>query len=84
MPALLQRGLPVGPELFILILFPAMLAIVAVVVSALIYRDAKRRNSSHTPAWTICAFFGGVIVWILYFVVRDEVGPSGSAAQSGV
>ncbi|MFD1571992.1 hypothetical protein [Halorubrum laminariae] len=71
--------LPVGPELFILLVFPVLLALAAIAVSALIYRDAKRRDSSHALAWAVGAFFGGLIVWILYFVVRDEVGPGGSA-----
>ncbi|MFC6770800.1 hypothetical protein [Halorubrum pallidum] len=78
------QGVPVGPELFVLLVVPALLALVAVVVSALIYRDAKRRNSGHAIAWTLCAFFGGLIVWILYFVVRDEVGQSSSATGSGL
>ena len=35
-------------------------------------------------AWTLGAFFGGIIVWILYYFVRDEVGTGNSAAGSGI
>ena len=76
--------LPVGPELFVLLVVPVLLALVAVAVSALIYRDAKGRNSGHALAWAVGAFFGGLIVWILYVVVRDEVGPDRSPAQGGL
>ncbi|WP_256403425.1 hypothetical protein [Halorubrum salinum] len=83
MPLPLQ-GIPVGPELFVLLVVPVFFALVAVIVSALIYRDAKRRDSGHAIAWTVGAFFGGLIVWVLYFVVRDEIGRSGSATGSGL
>ncbi|MUW16038.1 hypothetical protein GJ633_16685 [Halorubrum sp. CBA1125] len=76
MPPLLQAGVPVGPELLIVLLFTAMMFLAAVVVSALIYRDAKRRDSDHALAWTVGAFLGGFLVWVLYVVVRDEVGDS--------
>jgi len=78
------QGIPVGPELFVLLVVPVLFALVAVVVSALIYRDAKRRDSGHAIAWTVGAFFGGLIVWILYFVVRDEVGSGGSVTGGGL
>ncbi|WP_248897088.1 hypothetical protein [Haloplanus halobius] len=70
----LQFGVPGGPELLILFLVLLMSFAVPLVVSFLVYRDAKRRHSSHALAWGVGAFFGSIVVWLLYFVVRDEVG----------
>ena len=69
---------PGGPELFILfsLLFSV---IIPLVVTYYIYRDAKDRGSQHALAWGVGSFFGSIVVWILYFVVRDEVGASGSS-----
>ena len=78
MIAALQGGAPIGPELLIIVLFTGIFALPALIASGLIYRDANRRNSSHTIAWTIGAFVGGLVVWILYFFVRDEVGSGGA------
>jgi threonine/homoserine/homoserine lactone efflux protein len=50
---------------------------VPLAVSVYIYRDANRRGSRHALAWAIGAFLGGIIVWLVYFVVRDEMGRSG-------
>lgn len=72
---LLQAGVPAGPELFILAVITFLPLLVGVVVSVLVYRDAKRRNSAHAIAWALGSLLGGLIVWILYAVVRDEVGP---------
>lgn len=72
---LLQFGLPGAPEL-IIALFTFLLPLV---VSVLIYRDANRRGSGHALAWALGAFFGSLVVWLLYYVVRDEVGPGGVA-----
>ena len=66
----LQSGVPGGPELLILFLS----VVVPLAVSVYVYRDAKRRNSRHALAWGLGSFFGSLVVWILYFVVRDEVG----------
>ncbi|MFC6613697.1 hypothetical protein ACFQAS_01770 [Halopenitus salinus] len=79
----LLQGVPVGPELLIIFIVTGIFLIPALVVTALIYRDAKERNSSHTLAWALGAFFGGIIVWILYFVVRDEVGTGSRSASNG-
>ena len=70
-------GAPLNVELILIILI-AGLQILAV-PAALIYEDAKGRNSSHPIAWAAAAFFGGIAVWILYFVVREEVGPGDSS-----
>ncbi|ELZ96719.1 hypothetical protein C440_03043 [Haloferax mucosum ATCC BAA-1512] len=80
MLSILQVGVPGGPELFALFFIGLLLA-VPLVVAFFVYRDAKRRNSRHALAWGTGAFLGGVIVWILYFVVRDEVGSSGTTAS---
>lgn len=48
----------------------------ALIVAFYIHRDANSRGSSHELAWGVGAFLGGPIVWILYYFVRDEVGPS--------
>jgi hypothetical protein len=48
--------------------------LVPLVVSVLIYRDATRRSSRHALAWAVGAFLGSLVVWVLYYVVRDEVG----------
>ena len=70
----LQIGIPGGPELLITLLVFGLSVVVPLVVSALIYRDAKRRGSRHALAWAVGAFFGSLVVWLLYYVVRDEVG----------
>lgn len=46
----------------------------ALIFAFYINRDATNRGSSHALAWGLGAFFGGPIVWILYYFVRDEVG----------
>ncbi|WP_435067467.1 hypothetical protein [Haloplanus sp. C73] len=71
----LQFGVPGGPELLILFLVFGLWFIVPLAISVLIYRDAADRGSGHALAWAVGAFFGSVVVWILYYVVRDEVGP---------
>ncbi|MFC6974768.1 hypothetical protein ACFQL1_08880 [Halomicroarcula sp. GCM10025709] len=81
----LQLGVPGGAEIVILLLIFGILLVVPLIVSALIYRDANDRNSSHALAWAsgsffgafLGGFFGGVVVWALYLVVRDEIGPAG-------
>ncbi|WP_380678969.1 hypothetical protein [Salinigranum sp. GCM10025319] len=72
---ILQSGAPGGPELLILLLT----IVVPLAISYYIYRDAKRRGSRHALAWGLGAFFGSLVVWLLYFVVRDEVGRGGRA-----
>ncbi|GAB3325684.1 hypothetical protein EI982_10745 [Haloplanus rallus] len=71
----LQFGVPGGPELLIVLFMLVFSFAVPLVVSVLIYRDAKGRNSRHALAWALGAFFGSLVVWVLYYVVRDEVGP---------
>jgi uncharacterized BrkB/YihY/UPF0761 family membrane protein len=70
----LQFGVPGGAEILILLMMLFLSFVVPLVVSVLIYRDAKGRNSGHALAWAVGAFFGSLVVWILYYVVRDEVG----------
>ena len=69
--SLLQLG-PVGLELLIILL--------PLVVSVLVFRDANARNSSHALVWALGAFFGSLVVWILYYIVRDETGSGGGSA----
>ncbi|GAB6860406.1 hypothetical protein ACFR97_09305 [Haloplanus litoreus] len=66
----LQFGAPGAPEILV-ILFSF---VVPLAIAFLIYRDAKGRDSRHALAWAVGAFFGSLVVWILYYVVRDEVG----------
>lgn len=76
--------MPGAPELLIILIILGILLLVPLAVAVFIYRDATDRNSSHALAWAAAAFFGGVlggflgglVVWVLYFVVRDEVGPA--------
>jgi hypothetical protein len=47
-----------------------LLILVVIVLSKTaywIYTDAKQRNSHHAVAWGLGAFFGGILVWTLYF-----------------
>lgn len=83
MPSPLQAGLPGGPELIVALLVVAALAVPWALASLLVYLDATDRDSRHAVAWTVGAFLGGAVVWVLYFAVRDEVGPSGSIANGG-
>lgn len=77
----LQAGFPDGAELLVVLFVFGLFAVVPLVAAFLTYRDADRRNSSHALAWAAGAFFGGVVVWVLYFVVRDEVGPGPGPGQ---
>jgi threonine/homoserine/homoserine lactone efflux protein len=70
----LQAAVPGGVELLIVLFVFGLSLILPLVVSVLVYRDAKRRGSRHALAWAVGAFFGSLVVWILYYVVRDEVG----------
>jgi threonine/homoserine/homoserine lactone efflux protein len=71
---ILQVGVPGGIELLIVLFVTVLSLVVPLVVAVLIYRDAKRRGSRHALAWALGAFFGSLVVWLLYYVVRDEVG----------
>jgi threonine/homoserine/homoserine lactone efflux protein len=73
-PTALQFGLPGAPELLVLL----VTFLLPLVVSVVIYRDADRRGSRHALAWALGAFFGSLVVWLLYYVVRDEVGRGGA------
>ncbi|WP_123622394.1 hypothetical protein [Halorubrum sp. CSM-61] len=81
MPAALQVGVPGGPPLIVVLILAAALVVTAVCASLIVYLDAVDRDSSHALAWTVAALLGGVVVWVLYLVVRDEVGRSGLAAK---
>jgi uncharacterized BrkB/YihY/UPF0761 family membrane protein len=70
----LQFGVPGGVEILILLLVLLLSFVVPIAVSVLIYRDAKRRHSDHALAWAVGAFLGSLVVWVLYYAVRDEVG----------
>jgi hypothetical protein len=61
----LQAGIPGGPEMLVILLMAGLLLIVPGVFAAFIYRDAKRRNSSHALAWAAAAFLGNWVVWVL-------------------
>ncbi|WP_408957025.1 hypothetical protein [Natrinema sp. 74] len=66
-----------GIGIVLLLFLFVCLIIVPLVASYFIYRDAKGRNSRHALAWGLGSFFGVFVVWLLYVVVRDEVGPGG-------
>jgi hypothetical protein len=70
----LQFAVPGGVELLIALFVLLLSLVVPFVVAVLIYRDAKRRGSRHALAWAVGAFLGSLVVWALYYVVRDEVG----------
>jgi threonine/homoserine/homoserine lactone efflux protein len=70
----LQVGFPGGIELIIFLFILFISFIIPLIISFLIYRDAKTRGSQHALAWGVGSFFGAIVVWILYFIVRDEVG----------
>lgn len=74
---ILQTGGAGGAESFVMIFILLVALLVPIAVSVYIYRDAKRRGSQHPLAWGIGAFLGGLIVWIIYFVVRGDMGRSG-------
>lgn len=82
MSTILQAG-GVPLELLLILVIGVILFIIPLVVSAYIYRDAARRDSEHALAWASGSFFcallgqfmGGVVFWLFYAVVRDEVGP---------
>lgn len=78
MSSILQFGVPGGPELLVVLFLVFVSFLVPLVVSVPVYRDARRRHSSHALAWGVAAFFGTLVVRILYLVVRDEVGEGGS------
>ncbi|WP_050032866.1 hypothetical protein [Halorubrum halophilum] len=82
MPLPLQVGVPGGVELFIVLFLATVVAVPLVLASLIIYLDAVDRNSRHVLAWTVAALLGGVVVWALYFVVRDEVGGNGLTVKS--
>jgi hypothetical protein len=81
MSVALQAGSPVSIELLVVLAITVVLFLVNIGVAVWIYRDAKRRNQPHAFAWGAGSFLGvflggigGVIVWVLYFVVRNENG----------
>ncbi|MDS0259819.1 hypothetical protein NDI56_10490 [Haloarcula sp. S1CR25-12] len=84
----LQAGSPVNVELFIILGMMGLLFLANLGVSVWIYRDAKRRNVSHAFAWGAGSFLSGflggigaVVLWVLYFVVRDEQGSGGPSVR---
>jgi len=70
----LQAAVPGGVELLIVFVVALFSLLLPLVVAVLIYRDATRRGSRHALAWAVGAFLGSIVVWLLYYVVRDEVG----------
>ena len=83
MGSILQVGGSIAPELIIIFVIAGILFGIPLVVSLLIYRDAKERRSTHAVAWASASFFctvlgsifGGIVFWVFYLVVRDELGP---------
>jgi len=49
--------------------------LVTLVVSVAIYWDAKNGENFHPLAWSLAAFFGGIVVWLLYVYIREEINP---------
>jgi amino acid transporter len=81
MSVVLQAGGPVNIELLIVLGITVVLFLVNIGVAVWISRDAKRRSQPHAFAWGAGSFLGvffggmgGFVVWVLYFVVRDETG----------
>ncbi|MFB6170009.1 MAG: hypothetical protein ABEJ06_02575 [Haloarculaceae archaeon] len=74
LPAL-QVAAPGGIEVLIVLFVLSLSVLLPLVVSVLVYRDARARDSRHALAWSVASFFGNLVVWLLYLVVRDEVGP---------
>jgi len=74
MNPILQAAAPGGIEILIILLIFVLSLGIPLVVSVLIYRDASGRESQHALAWALGAFFGSLVVWVLYLFVRDEVG----------
>jgi len=70
----LQFGVPGGVEILVLLFVFGLSIVLPLAISVVIYRDAKGRGSRHALAWAVGAFLGSVVVWVLYYVVRDEVG----------
>lgn len=71
----------VAPELLVVLGITVGLFLANLGVAVWIYRDAKRRNNSHAFAWGAGSFLNGflggmgvVVLWALYFVVRDDTG----------
>jgi len=86
MSVALQTGGPVSIELLIILGISVLLFLVNLGVAVWIYRDAKCRNQPHAFAWGAASFLGvflggigGVVIWVLYFVLRNE---NGSGAPS--
>lgn len=82
----LQIGLPGGPELVILVLIFALLA---VVVGRWVYRDARARGSDWAWQWAVGIIFlfflglvPGVLGVLVYVLVRGERVEDGGAAAS--
>ena len=81
MSVALQSGDPVNIELLIVLGITVVLFLVNIGVAVWIYRDAKHRNQPHAFAWGAGSFLGvflggigGVVIWVLYFVIRNETG----------
>mgnify|MGYP000653870232 CR=1 FL=1 len=86
----LQAGSPVNVELFIILGMMGVLFLVNLGVSVWIYRDANRRDISHAFAWGAGSFLSGflggigaVVLWVLYFVVRDDQSSGGPSVREG-
>ena len=79
----LQAGGAGGLELLIGLGMFGLIVLGGLAVSVYIYRDAKRRNSSHPLAWGIGAFIGAWWVWALYFPMREHVGPREPTTKGG-
>lgn len=75
MTALLQFGVPGGPELLILLL----ILVIPLAVAYWVYNDARRRGVSYAPAWALgvlalllAGFVPGLLALAAYFYVREK------------
>lgn len=71
-------AIPGGPEMLILLLLFFLFALfVPIAVAIWIHSDTKKRGHTHPVAWALATFFsgvGGIVVVLLYLVVRDDIG----------
>lgn len=61
-PVPLQLGIPVGPELLIILLINLLATVLSVYY---VYNDATKRNNESRTLWTVATIIGGFVGGIL-------------------